>query len=148
MGEPMSSASVDPADRQAAGRARQEAALNHPPESSSGSICESLINEIQLLHAEQSTTRQKLLRVRRSTKRLRVKVSRLIKANCERSKQTSLGGVGETALAEVVLAAQTQTKGMSVNFQKFAKPITLKLSEDATAETPLCKDLQAKAVIS
>lgn len=81
---------------------------------STGDICDSLIDDIQALRIEASATGQKLQRLRHATRRIRQKLLRLHKASRQRLKRVELGSVGETSLAEAVLAAQIQSKRVPV----------------------------------
>jgi hypothetical protein len=78
-------------------------------ETSAECICESLVKDIERLKLERAATRQKLKRARRDTRRVRIQLSRLHGANRPSREQAGLRRVGETSLAEAVLAAQKKT---------------------------------------
>lgn len=90
--------------------------LNHPANDNSSQtsaehICESLIKDIERLKLERAATRQKLKRARRDTRRVRIQLSRLHGTTRSGRERAGLRRVGETSLAEAVLAAQKKRQG-------------------------------------
>jgi hypothetical protein len=80
-------------------------------ETSAECICESLIRDIERLKLERAATRQKLKRAGRDTRRVRIQLSRLHGTTRPRREQVEVRKVGETSLAEAVLAAQKKRQG-------------------------------------
>jgi len=80
-------------------------------EASAECICESLVKDIERLKLERAATRQKLKRARRDTRKVRIQLSRLHGTARPTRERAELRMVGETSLAEAVLAAQKKRRG-------------------------------------
>jgi hypothetical protein len=136
----MSNASLERAVGQAVSLWPEEAADDDRPGSRPAGVCGSLIDDIRLLQTELSLMGQELQRIRSATRRIRLRVLRLHKARRQRLKQADLGGVGETALAEMVLAAQRQTKRRPTRSRKLGKRLRCKRLEDVAPSVPGPRD--------
>ena len=117
-------------------------------ESPTGGICDSLIADIQQLRIELSSTRQTLQRIRSITRRIRLKLLRPRNAGSRRLTQAKLGGVGETALAEAVFAAQLQSKRPPVSSLMRRKRLRPEAPKDATSKIILYRDGRPNKAVS